>query len=72
MVQHTSCLAINGGIDGSATGDAGLVRHSSLCVEGFMVTGVLMAPCTDTGNHRRSDSKKSSLHIEQVFPVQLW
>jgi hypothetical protein len=38
----------------------------------MVVTAVLMALCTDTGSHRRSDSKKSSLHIEQVFPVQLW
>jgi hypothetical protein len=73
IVQHTSCLAINGAVDGSATGDAGPVIHSSLCVEGFMVVAaVLMALCTDTGSHRRSDSKKSSLHIEQVIPVQLW
>jgi hypothetical protein len=38
----------------------------------MVVAGMLMALCTDTGSHRRRDSKKSSLHIEQVFPVQLW
>jgi hypothetical protein len=37
----------------------------------MIVTTVVMALCAHTRRDRRSDSKKSSLHFEQVFPLQL-
>ena len=73
--QHTSGLAIDGGIDGSAASNAGLVGQSSLRVEDLMgATTVVMAVslCADTSSHGRCGSKKSSLHPEQVISLQVW
>ena len=72
--QRTGLLAIDGGVDCGAAGDAGLVGQSSLCVEDLMsVTAVFMvvALCADTSSHGRGHSKKSSLHVEQVIRLQL-
>jgi hypothetical protein len=36
----------------------------------MVVTAVLVALCADTSSHRRSDSKKSGLHIDRIFPCK--